>query len=123
MPSPLTAVFCSAPAWRWRWTAAEWAQACEQSLEEEPASCRSGLMRLDTAGLGVTANSSHTRNGNKKVLEEMEELPGLSPEALDFSSGSTLLKPSYAEHHSTHWNLSFLDCKMVVTTSGHIPRD
>lgn len=60
----------------------------EQGLEEEPAaSCRSGLTRLEAGALGITAKSSRTRNGNKKVLEDMEELPGLSPEVLDFSAG------------------------------------
>lgn len=34
-------------------------------------------MRLETGGLGITANCSHTRNGNKKVLEEMKELASL----------------------------------------------
>lgn len=43
-------------------------------------------MRSETGGLGITANSTHTRNGNKNVLEEMQELPGLSPEVLDFNS-------------------------------------
>lgn len=45
--------------------------------EEEPDFSRSRLMRLETSVLGITANCSHIRNGNKKVLEEMKELASL----------------------------------------------
>lgn len=44
-------------------------------------------MSLETGGLGIAANSSHIRNGNKKALEEMSSLARLSPGALGVRSG------------------------------------